>query len=87
MSNEEWQEFVEALVETKRALAEAWTILDGADGATPQTEDALSATLKGIDTVFASERSRPENQGFTEPASIHDHWDRMGSLPGFAVGT
>lgn len=87
MSNEDWQEFVEALVGAKRCLAEAWQILDGTDGAAPGAEPALNAALSGIDAIFDAESASEFNADVATPQDVQDFWDHHGSLPGFALGT
>jgi hypothetical protein len=50
-----WKQFVSHLVEAKRDLQRAWTILDGTDGAAEPTEEAVTQALDAIDAVFKTE--------------------------------
>jgi hypothetical protein len=86
MENEEWQELVLHLVNAKRRLAAAWSILDGTDGAAAGSEYALGAALDSIDALYAIE----SEHAFTDvasPTDVQAFWDDHGQLPGFAVGT
>jgi hypothetical protein len=42
MLDEDWKEFVDALVQAKRHLGHAWGILDGTDGPANGSEHALA---------------------------------------------
>ena len=87
MLDEDWKEFVDALVQAKRHLGHAWGILDGTDGATNGSEHALTAALSAIDAIFAVESSHEANQDVAAPTEVQDFWDQHGQLPGFAVGS
>jgi hypothetical protein len=87
VTNEDWQEIVEALVQAKRQLAEAWAILDGTDGAADGVEHTLNAALSAIDGIYAIESVHAYNADVASPVTVQEFWDRHGSLPGFAVGS
>ena len=87
MENQDWQEIVESLVDAKRCLAKAWQILDGTDGAANGVEHAISATLSGIDTIYAIEHANAYNHDVASPLHVQQHWEQHHKLPGFAVGT
>jgi hypothetical protein len=87
MENAYWQEFVEALVEAKRCLGNAWQVLDGTDGAASGSEAALTAALAGIDALYGIEVAHEANQDVASPAAVQEFWDEHGQLPGFAVGS
>lgn len=87
MQNEDWQEVVNALINAKRSLAEAWQILYGTDGTAPGVEPALNAVLSGIDQIYAIESTNEFNQDVASPADVQEFWDRHGELPGFAIGS
>lgn len=87
MSDEDWKEFVGALVDAKRALGAAWAVLDGTDGPAQGSEHALTAALAGIDAVFAVENGHDANLDVAAPVDVQEFWDKHGQLPGFAVGT
>jgi hypothetical protein len=61
MDNQEWQEIVGALLDTRRSLATAWQIIDGTDGAAPGVGQALTAALAGIDAIYAIEHVNAYN--------------------------
>jgi hypothetical protein len=84
VTNEDWQEIVVSLVDAKRALSNAWGILDGVDGSAPGVEHALNAALAAIDAI---ESVHAFNADVAAPVELQEFWDRHGSLPGFAVGT
>jgi hypothetical protein len=87
MEDEQWKEFVDALVDAKRSLSNAWAILDGTDGAATGSEPALTAALAGIDALFGIESSHEANMDVATPAEVQEFWDAHGQIPGFAVGT
>jgi hypothetical protein len=87
MEDELWKEFVDALVDAKRSLSEAWSILDGTDGAATGSEPALTAALAGIDALYGIEVSHEANADVASPPDVQEFWDKHGQLPGFAVGT
>jgi hypothetical protein len=87
MLDDDWKEFVTSLVEAKRSLASAWSILDGIDGAAPGGEQALTAALAAIDAIFGIEEAHEANQDVAAPGDVQAFWDKHGQLPGFAVGT
>lgn len=87
MENDDWQEFVEHLVEAKRELARAWNILDGTDGAAERTEEAVTAATDAIDCIFRSELGDDFNADVAAPVKVQEFWERHGQLPGFAIGT
>lgn len=87
MEDSDWKEFVEHLVEAKRELRRAWSILDGTDGAAPETEVAITQATDAIDAIFRSEVAHEWNQDVAAPVEVQAYWDRHGALPGFAVGT
>jgi hypothetical protein len=87
MEDARWKEFVEALVGAKRSLAEAWSILDGTDGAASGSEPALTAALAAIDAVYGIEVSHEANMDVAAPPEVQDFWEKHGQLPGFAVGS
>lgn len=87
MENHEWQEIVEALVDAKRALATAWQVLDGTDGAAPGVEHVLRAALTGIDAIYAIEYVNGHSEDLPALMEVEDFWDNHASLPGFAVGS
>ena len=70
MTNEEWQEVVENLVNAKRRLAAAWSVLDGTDGATKEAERAFSRATDAIDDVYRSEAASEANGDRSE---MKDH--------------
>jgi hypothetical protein len=83
----EWKSFVEHLVQAKRELASAWVILDGADGADPDSEVAVSAATDAIDAIYRVESVHAFNMDVASPQHVQDFWERHDALPGFAVGT
>ena len=87
MTNEEWQEFVENLVNAKRRLAAAWSVLDGTDGATKEAERAFSRATDAIDDVYRSEAASEANEDVASPQYVQEFWEKTEQLPGFAVGT
>lgn len=87
MENDEWQEVVGGLVDAKRSLAAAWQILDGTDGTAPGVEEAFGAALSAIDAIYAIEHENPFNADVASPVEVNEHWERHGTLPGFALGT
>jgi len=87
MDDELWKEFVDDLVDAKRALADAWSILDGTDGAALGSEPALTAALDGIDAIYEIEVSHEANMDVASPPEVQEFWDKRGQLPGFAVGS
>jgi hypothetical protein len=86
MQDDQWKEFVDALVDAKRSLSEAWSILDGTDGVAAGSEAALTAALAGIDALYGIEVSYEANLDVASPAEVQAFWDEHGQLPGFAVG-
>jgi hypothetical protein len=87
MENQEWKEVVEALVDAKRCLANAWQILDGADGAASGVEHSLNAGLASIDAIYAIEYVNAYNVDVASPAGVQEFWEEHGALPGFAAGS
>ena len=87
MEDGDWKDFVDALVEAKRSLRQAWEILDGTDGAASGSEQALIAALAGIDAIYGIEASHEANQDVAAPADVQQFWDEHGQLPGFGVGS
>jgi hypothetical protein len=87
MEDEYWKEFVEHLVQAKRELGRAWSILDGTDGAAEESEKALARALDGIDAIYSTEADDPFNQDVAAPLEVQQFWEAHGRLPGFAVGT
>jgi hypothetical protein len=87
MSNQEWLEFIEHLVDAKRQLGRAWSVLDGTDGAAEETERAFSRATDAIDDVYKSEAASDWNADVASPPHVQDFWEKTGQLPGFAVGT
>lgn len=87
MEDAQWKEFVSALVDAKRSLSEAWSILDGTDGAAPETQAALTAALAGIDALYGIEASHDANLDVASPPEVQQFWDDNQQLPGFAVGS
>ena len=75
MEDEQWREFVDALVDAKRSLSNAWAILDGTDGAATGSEPALTAALAGIDALFGIESSHEANMDVATPAEVQEFWD------------
>jgi hypothetical protein len=49
--------FVEHLVEAKRELARAWSILNGTDGAAQGTEKVMTRATDAVDAIFKAESS------------------------------
>ena len=86
MENQEWQEIVDALVDAKRCLANAWQILDGTDGAASGVEPALNAALASIDAIYAIEHVNAYNADVASPVDVQEFWKKNGELPGFAAG-
>lgn len=87
MTNEEWQEFVEHLVNVKRRLAAAWSVLDGTDGATEEAERAFSRATDAVDDVYRSEAASEANADVASRHYVQEFWEKTEQLPGFAVGT
>lgn len=87
MSNEDWQEIVESLVNAKRQLANAWSILDGTDGSADGVEQVLHAALSAIDAVYAIESEHGANEDVATPVAIVEFWEKHDALPGFALGS
>ena len=85
MLDEDWKEIVAALVEAKRDLATAWSVLDGVDGAAPGVEEALNTALDAIDEIYATESRHAANADVETPKDVQHFWDRHESLPGFAI--
>jgi hypothetical protein len=86
MENQEWQEFVGALVDAQRCLANAWQILDGTDGAASDVEEAINAALADIDAIYAIEHVNAYNADVASPVAVQEFWEKHGELPGF-IGT
>ncbi len=78
---------MEHLVQAKRELASAWKILDGTDGADPDSEVAITAATDAVDAIYRVESEHAFNQDVASPADVQAFWERHGALPGFAVGT
>jgi hypothetical protein len=76
MEDEQWKEFVDALVDAKRSLSNAWAILDGTDGAATGSEPALTAALAGIDALFGIESSHEANMDVATPAEVQEFLGR-----------
>lgn len=87
MLDEDWKEIVVALVEAKRDLATAWSVLDGVDGSAPGVEEALNTALDAIDEIYAIESRHAANADVATPMGVMQFWDRHESLPGFAIGS
>ena len=87
MEDTDWKEFVNSLVEAKRCLGQAWQVLDGTDGAAAGSEQALTAALSAIDTIYAVEAGHEANQDVASPPNVQQFWNDHGQLPGFAVGS
>ena len=87
MEDEDWKDFVSHLVQAKRELARAWSILDGTDGAAPESERALGHALDAIDNIYRVESNHEWNQDVAAPAEVQSFWERHAKLPGFALGT
>jgi hypothetical protein len=87
VENADWQDLVNALVEAKRSLGQAWQILDGTDGAALGSEQALTAALAAIDAIYGIEVGHGANQDVASPTDVQQFWDDHGQLPGFAVGS
>jgi hypothetical protein len=87
VEDEAWKEVVEHLVQAKRELSQAWAILDGTDGATDESEEALPRALQAIDEIYRAELTDPFNQDVAAPVEVQEFWDRHDALPGFALGT
>jgi hypothetical protein len=87
MLDEDWKEIVAALVEAKRDLATAWSVLDGVDGSAPGVEEALNTALEAIDEIYALESQHPANAEVETPIDVRQYWGQHESLPGFAIGS
>ncbi len=87
ISDDDWKTFVEALVDAKRSLGDAWQILDGTDGAASGSEQALTAALAAIDAIYAIESEHDANQDVAAPTEVQRFWAEHAQLPGFAIGT
>jgi hypothetical protein len=87
VQDEDWKEFVEALVDAKRCLGNAWRVLDGTDGSANGSEHALTAALAAIDAIYGVESGHPSNQDVASPEDVQQFWADHGQLPGFAVGS
>lgn len=87
MLDEDWEEIVDALVDAKRKLATAWSVLDGVDGSAPGVEEALHTALEAIDEIYAIESRHAANADVATPVGVQQFWDRHKSLPGFAMGS
>jgi len=87
MEDDDWKAFVESLVDAKRCLGNAWQVLDGTDGAANGSEQALTAALAAIDSIYAIESADDANQDVAAPADVQTFWDEHAQLPGFAVGS
>ena len=87
MEDDDWKQFVEHLVQAKRELAGAWRILDGTDGADPDSEVAITAATDAIDAIYRVESAHAFNMDVASPVDVQEFWERHGALPGFAVGT
>lgn len=87
MENQDWQEIVEALVDAKRCLANAWQHLDGTDGAAPGVEPALNAALASVDAIYAIAHVNAHYADVASPVEVQEFWEKHGALPGFAAGS
>ena len=87
MLDEDWKEIVAALVEAKRDLARAWSVLDGVEGSAPGVEEALNTALDAVDEIYALESRHAANADLLTPVDVQQFWDRHESLPGFAIGS
>ena len=87
MTDEEWKEIVDSLVEAKRNLASAWSVLDGVEGAAPGVEATLAAVLDGIDEIYGIESTHEAHADVASPHAVQVFWERHRSLPGFAAGS
>lgn len=85
MEDEVWKAFVGHLVQAKRELAAAWSMLDGTDGATEESERALPVALDAIDAIYRAEFADPFNQDVAAPLDVQSFWERNDALPGFAL--
>jgi hypothetical protein len=83
----EWQEFVEYLVNAKRQLAGAWSLLDGTDRATDESQLAFGRATEAIDDVYRSEAASEWNADVAAPEYVQEFWDKTEQRPGFAIGT
>jgi len=87
MLDEDWKEIVVALVEAKRDLATAWSVLDGVDGSAPGVEEALNTALDAIDEIYAIESRHAANADVAAPVDVQRFLDCRQSLPEFTIGS
>lgn len=85
MTDREWQEFVSALVNAKRSLAQALGVLEELEGPAAGVEQSLSAALAAIDTIYAIETADDAASELAIPTEVQDFWATHGQLPGFSL--
>ena len=87
MEDADSKQFAGHLVQAKRELAAAWGILDGTDGADPDSEVAITAATDAIDAIYRVGSQHVFNQDVASPVDVQEFWERHDALPGFAVGS